>query len=229
MTRLSEVARQRAIFVTGTDTEVGKSWVSFGLIRLLAAQGYSVVGMKPVASGCVAGADGYHNEDVQLLQQASTVVVSEKLVNPYQFRDPVAPQEAARREGKTINGQEILSCFEELSAQVDRVVVEGVGGWQVPLSDELDLPGLVTLLQIPVVMVVAVRLGSINHALLTAESVQNSSANLIGWVANRVGNDTDSQANLRDLTRLLPCPRLAVIPNLSSPGEVAEHLLNQEP
>ncbi len=213
-----------ALFVTGTDTEVGKSWVSYGLMRLLAGRGFSVVGMKPVASGCSATADGYQNEDVQLLRRAATVAVDESLINPYLFVDPVAPQEAARREGKSIKGQRILSCFAALGGLADRVVVEGAGGWRVPLSDELDIAGLVALLRIPVVMVVAVRLGSINHALLTAESIRNSGANLIGWVANLVGDDADSRSNLDDLTRLLASPRLAVVPRVDSPEEVASHL-----
>src|SRR5574340_21584 len=168
-------------FITGTDTGVGKTLVSCALLHGFAAQGRRVVGMKPVAAGC---ADGGQHEDVRQLRAASNVLASGGQINPYCFMQAVAPLLAAQFVGISINFARILESFSELNAQADVVIVEGVGGFRVPLNDSQDSADLAEQLGLPVILVVGMRLGCQNHALLTAEAIAARGLTLAGWVAN---------------------------------------------
>ena len=176
----------RGFFITGTDTGVGKTCVSLGLMRALQAQGHAVVGMKPVASGCHAGANGLENDDALRLQRCSSFAVTYSQVNPYAFEPAIAPHLAARTNGTSIQIPVISKRFRELAAGADFVVVEGVGGWLVPIDAERTMQDVAIDLGLPVVLVVAIRLGCLNHALLTAAAIHQSGLRLAGWVANRV-------------------------------------------
>lgn len=176
-------------FVTGTDTGVGKTIISLGLMRALQARGQVVTAMKPVASGCQATPTGLINDDARRLQASSSIGVPYEQVNPYAFEAPIAPHLAADADGVEIDIRVVEKNFRCLSAAADQVVVEGVGGWLVPINPTQTMADVAVVLGLPVVMVVAVRLGCINHALLTANAVQSRGLRLAGWVANRVDPD----------------------------------------
>jgi len=200
-----------ACFVTGTDTGVGKTLVAAALLYRLAERHPRVVGMKPVAAG--ADADG-HFEDVLALQAASTFTAAPELVNPYALRLAVSPHIAARRDGTTIEIARIVDACAALRAQADVVVVEGAGGFRVPLADTLDGADLAAALALPVVLVVGLRLGCLNHALLTADAIRARGLRLAGWVANRIDPKMPEQdANLAWLAQRLGAPCLADLPH----------------
>ncbi len=205
------------VFVTGTDTEVGKTVVAEALVRRWVQKGLRIAVMKPVASGCRVTRDGLRSPDAERLIAASNVAAPYETVNPYTFAAPVAPHLAAHRTGIEIDILHIRARFDELAAAGDGMVVEGVGGWQVPLSPTADVADLVLALDLPVIMVVGVRLGCLNHALLTAAAIQNAGAQLVGWVANRIDPDMDlASENIETLRARLPAPCLSVVPYLAS-------------
>ncbi|GGH64094.1 ATP-dependent dethiobiotin synthetase BioD [Comamonas phosphati] len=201
-------------FVTGTDTGVGKTLASCTLLHALARRHRRVVGMKPVAAGAEPdGHGGCANEDAIALRAASTLAVPPSLDNPLLLPDPVSPHIAAERAGVTVQLQAILHAYQQLAAQADAVVVEGAGGWQVPLSHDLRIADLAVALQLPVVLVVGLRLGCINHALLTADAIRASGLPLVGWMASRVDPGMrEPEANMAYLRQHLGAPLLADIP-----------------
>jgi dethiobiotin synthetase len=214
-------------FITGTDTGVGKTVVTLGLMQYLQAQGQTVVAMKPIASGCERTVAGLRNADALLLQQQASVPLDYALVNPYAFEPAIAPHIAAAEAGVRIDTGKILSTCHALARQADCVLVEGVGGWQVPLTDDETLADLARALGLEVILVVAMRLGCLNHALLTAESVVARGCSLRGWVANRLSPQPEfAQENINSLKSRLSTPLLGVLPTL--PGidarAVAENL-----
>ena len=203
----------RGLLVTGTDTGVGKTLVAGALMRVLVHAGLKTVGMKPVASGSEATPQGLRNHDALELQAAANLRRPYSLVNPYVFVPPVAPHIAAREAGVNIALPRILECFRQLCDGADAVVVEGVGGWQVPLSQDFALPDLARALDLPVVLVVGLRLGCLNHALLSARAIRADGLNLAGWVANAIDPSFDRRAeNLAILTQAMHAPPLADIP-----------------
>jgi dethiobiotin synthetase len=176
----------RSFFVTGTDTGVGKTLVCCALLYGFAALGKSVIGMKPVAAGAIRSADGMVNDDVALLRAASNVEAPPQLVNPYCFEPPIAPHLAAEHAGAAIELATIVSAYRQLAALADIVIVEGVGGFCVPLNREEDGADLAQRLGLPVILVVGLRLGCLNHALLTAQAIRAKGLLLAGWIANRI-------------------------------------------
>lgn len=176
----------QAYFVTGTDTDVGKTHVACQLIEQYIAQGLKVVGMKPVAAGCELVGGEWINEDVQRLTTASNVDAPAELLNPYCFKEFIAPHIAAEKAGVTIQISKIVDAFKQLSAMADVVIVEGAGGFLVPLDSQTSLADLAVALGIPVVLVVGMRLGCINHTLLTVEAIKARQLTLHGWVANEI-------------------------------------------
>jgi dethiobiotin synthetase len=176
----------RGWFVTGTDTGIGKSLASATLLHALRARGLRAVGMKPLASGCEATPEGWRNEDALALQAASSPRPAYADVNPFALPNPLAPELAASDAGIRVTLAPIVSAFERLSAQADAVVVEGVGGWAAPLSATLDQADLARVLDLPVVMVVGLRLGCISHARLTARAIERDGLRLAGWIANDI-------------------------------------------
>jgi dethiobiotin synthetase len=213
----------RGCFVTGTDTEVGKTHVSAALLHALAAQGWRVAGLKPVAAGSerIDGQDV--NVDVQALRLASNVPLTDADVGPCQLRTPCAPSIAARIDGVAISRAALLQSAHALAARADLLVVEGVGGFRVPLGPGWDSADLAVDLGLPVVLVVGLRLGCLNHALLTAEAVRARGLRLAGWVANTIQRAMPwADDNLAVLTESLQgefaAPRLAVLPWLADPS-----------
>jgi dethiobiotin synthetase len=201
------------IFVTGTDTGVGKTLVSVALLHALARHHARVVGMKPVAAGTDRIDDMDSNEDVRALRAASNCTVPAALDNPVLLPDPVSPHIAAARVGVRIEVAQLAEAYCALAELADAVVVEGAGGFLVPLSDTENGADLAQALGLPVVLVVGLRLGCLNHALLTAEAIRARGLTLAGWVANHVDPTMLAQKdNIAYLQTQLQAPLLARIP-----------------
>ena len=202
-----------ACFVVGTDTGVGKTHVSCALLQALAQHHRRVVGMKPVAAGVVPWGEGWASEDSIALRAASTIAVPPELDTPVLLPDPLSPHIAAARAGVQIDIAAIVQAYQALAAQADAVVVEGAGGFHVPLSPTETGADLALALNLPVVLVVGLRLGCLNHALLTAEAIAARGLTLAGWVANRVDPDMLApEENIAWLQQRLGAPPLADIP-----------------
>jgi len=217
--------RTRGLFVTGTDTGVGKTRVAVALIRALRAQGLRVAAMKPVAAG---HAPGELNEDVVALLQVANVDADVCDVNPYAFVEPIAPHIAAELAGVRIELDVVAAAYSRLAAAADVVVVEGAGGWRVPLTEHEDMADLAQRLGLPVVLVVGLRLGCLNHALLTAESVAHRRLPWAGWVGNHIEPAMpQAPENVAALHARLPGPCLGVQSFLNpdiSPTDVPQWL-----
>ncbi|SKA04772.1 dethiobiotin synthase [Novilysobacter spongiicola] len=205
-------------YVTGTDTGIGKSVVSAALLHALRARGLRAVGMKPVASGCERIDGHWRNEDALLLQTASDPRPDYADVNPCALPQPLAPEIALREAGVELELETIQAAHARLAAMADVVVVEGVGGWAAPLSAQLDQLDLVRALRLPVVMVVGLRLGCINHARLTADAILASGARLDGWVANGIDPSmARADENFEILLHRLPVPCWGRLPHARQP------------
>jgi dethiobiotin synthetase len=198
----------RGIFVTGTDTGIGKTVVAAALLRALAAAGCRAVGMKPVATGLAPG-EAVH-EDARALVAAGNVAAAPADVNPYSFVPPIAPELAARTAGATIDLDCIAAAYARLAAASDAIVVEGAGGVLVPLGRAIDMLDIPARLGLPVLLVVGIRLGCLNHALLSALAISARGLVLAGWVANRIDMDMrEGDSNVAALVDRLPAPLVA--------------------
>jgi dethiobiotin synthetase len=214
-----------AVFIAGTDTGIGKTHTSCTLLHALRAAGHNVCGMKPVASGCAETPQGLRNDDALALQAASTGSPPYGLINPVAMRDPLSPHLAAAHDGVTISLPPLRHAFGQLSASHDCVVVEGVGGWLVPLAPGLLASAIPCQWTLPVILVVGLRLGCLNHALLSARAIKADGCRLLGWIGNRIDPAMDAlEENLTTLRELLPAPCLGVLPHGVSPERAAEHL-----
>ena len=203
-------AMSSGIFVTGTDTGIGKTVVACALLRAHAARGLRAVGMKPVASGIAAGSG--RNEDVAALEAAGNVHVPLALRNPYAFTPAIAPHLAAAQAGVNIELSRIDLAYRELARCADRVVVEGAGGALAPLDDRHDMLDIASTIGLPVLLVVGVRLGCLNHALLSALAIRARGLNLAGWVANAIDPGLPCfDDNVATIERRLVAPRLATL------------------
>ena len=217
-THHSSLITHHGIFVTGTDTGVGKTLVTCALIRAIAARGKRVVGMKPVAAGAQAGEQGVLSEDVELLLAAGNVNAPRSQVNPYCFVPAIAPHLAARAAGIDIELAKIAAAYRELAAVAEFVVVEGAGGFRVPLNAREDMADLAEQLRLPVVLVVGMRLGCLNHALLTAEAIRSKGLTLAAWCANHIDPAmTLAEENVGALTERLSAPLLGRISHMPAP------------
>lgn len=202
-------------FITGTDTGVGKSWMTAALIRALAMRALRVAGLKPLACGGRATADGWRHEDAELLMQNASVALPYGTVNPILLREPIAPHIAAQRGGLRLSATALHEACITLEQETDYVLIEGVGGWEVPLNDDETTADFARLLGLPVVLVVGIRLGCLNHALLTHAAIDRQRLPLAGWIANIIDADTlDVPANIAALEARLPAPRLGTVPHL---------------
>lgn len=215
-------------FVTGTDTEVGKTFSSAALLHAMRRDGRPAIGMKPVASGSERTPQGWRNADALALQAASQPRPEYLLVNPYALPEPTAPQIAARLAGTSVSLPTILAAHAALSAQAGgRVLVEGVGGWLAPLADGLDQADLVRALGLPVVLVVGLKLGCLNHARLTERAIVADGCRWAGWIGNAVEPPgPHAEAYLDLLRRHLPGPCLGVLPHApgADPAALAANL-----
>jgi dethiobiotin synthetase len=199
------------VFLTGTDTGVGKTHVAAGLLEAARALGISACGFKPVASGCRRTAQGLRNADAMALMRASGTRAPYDQVNPYAFAPAIAPHLAAREAGVRISRAKLDAAHRRLASEHDLIVVEGAGGWQVPLGADWTLADWVAARGWPVVLVVGMRLGCLNHALLSVESIERR-ARLLGWIANALPpRQSRLDENLQELTRRIAAPRLAVV------------------
>ncbi|MBA2778754.1 dethiobiotin synthase [Billgrantia kenyensis] len=209
-----------AYFVTGTDTDAGKTLVSAGMLALARSRGMSTLGLKPVASGCLMSDEGLRNDDALALQARSLPQVAYHQVNPFAFEPAIAPHLAARQAGAELNLARLCEQVEPLLREPrDLTLVEGAGGWRVPLNDREDLAGLALQLELPVILVVGLKLGCLNHARLTAEAIRADGARLAGWAGSVVDaaftRDTALfNDNLATLERTLGAPCLGVVPRL---------------
>jgi dethiobiotin synthetase len=215
------------LFVTGTDTEVGKTRISVAIIEKLKQHQLSVVGMKPVASGCEKTTAGLRNEDAVALQKHSNVQVDYELMNPYAFEPAIAPHIAAEQEGVEIELSTITAQFEQLNQQAEVVVVEGAGGWLVPLNHQQTLADVAVELDLDVILVVGLRLGSINHALLTAKAIEQSGCELIGWIGNDLESSPQTIEMLEAIDQHISAPCLGVVPKLTD-SEMATDFIKFE-
>ena len=203
----------RGAFVTGTDTGVGKTEIACALMRAAARSGRTVVGMKPVAAGARRVAGALVNADVEALQRASTLRAARALVNPYIFAPAIAPHLAACEAGVLLDIGVMLRAYRALATRAQVVIVEGAGGLRVPLDDRYDMADLARRLQLPVVLVVGMRLGCLSHALLSAEAIVGRGLTMAGWVANRIDPNMTRYAQNVDTLRLrLRAPLLAQVP-----------------
>ncbi len=214
--------RRHAWFIAGTDTGIGKTFVTCALLHTARAQGYTALGMKPVAAGADPVGGEWINEDTARLRAASSLDPSPALITPYCLRSPIAPHIAAAEEGIAITPAPILAAFAELQSRADVVLVEGVGGFRVPLGERYDTADLVRDLGLPMILIVGMRLGCLNHALLTAEAIAARGQQLAGWVANRIDPCMPHfDANLATLADLLDAPLLGIVPHLEN-GNAAQ-------
>ncbi|RDS79423.1 dethiobiotin synthase [Dyella monticola] len=217
----------RALFIAGTDTGIGKTHAACTLIHALRSTGQSVCGMKPVASGCVDTAQGLRNDDALSLQAASTPTPAYGDINPIALRDPLSPHLAAAHDGVTIALPPLHAAFRALCARYDNVVVEGVGGWRVPLAPGVLASDIPKAWGLPVVLVVGLRLGCLNHAALSAEAIVADGCMLAGWIGNCIDPDMAAfEENIATLRAILPAPCLGILPHGVSP-ERASGLLAQ--
>ena len=206
-----------AWFITGTDTEIGKTLVSSALLHALAAAGVRCAGMKPIAAGAFLQNQMLRNEDADRLASAASVTLSPALATPYLLREAAAPHVAAALEDIAIDVQHVRQCYGRITEQADAIVVEGVGGFMVPLSDAFTTADLAQQLGLPVILVVGLRLGCLNHALLTAEAIAARGLTLAGWVCNVVDTQmAHAEANVAALQQRLPAPYLGCVPRLSA-------------
>ncbi|WEN15258.1 dethiobiotin synthase [Rhodanobacter sp. AS-Z3] len=214
-----------AVFVAGTDTGIGKTHVSCALLHALRMHGQRAVGMKPVASGCLVTPAGLRNDDALALIAASDPRPDYATCNPFAFIEAVSPHLAAAAEGAEVTMPPIKTAFAQLAQNADVVLVEGVGGWLAPLSPTLEANALPQALGLPVILVVGLRLGCLNHAQLTARAILADGCRLLGWVGNAVDPAMDRyDDNLESLRRLLPAPCLGVLPHGLAPAQAAELL-----
>jgi dethiobiotin synthetase len=217
------MAPVRGIFITGTDTGVGKTLVACGLVRVLASRGRRVVGLKPVASGAEVSRDGLRNADALALAAESTVELPYELTNPYCFEPAVAPHLAAAEAGVCVSPEELVDWYGRATRGAEFAVVEGAGGWRVPLHPDGFLSDLPERLGLGVVLVVGLRLGCLNHARLTLEAISSGGrCPFVGWIGSQpAAGFARLEANVATLGRLLGAPPLAIIPPLARTTAVA--------
>ncbi|MDF2179918.1 dethiobiotin synthase [Aliiglaciecola sp. CAU 1673] len=213
-------------FITGTDTDVGKTFVSVAILKQLNARRLQAFGLKPIASGCEMTKQGLRNADALALQAASGLKLDYAMHNPIAFADPVAPHLAAKAKGQAIELDDINLHYQNLCQQpLDILLTEGAGGWRLPLGQGQYLSDFAKAQNMQVMMVVGMRLGCLNHAMLTAEAIKHDGLKLIGWVANQVELDMPLlNENIASLKEQLDAPFLGHIPRLKAPDEAQRYL-----
>ena len=211
---MQQPIQQQGFFITGTDTDAGKTVVSCALLYAASQLGYPTLGLKPIAAGCEYHQQGFCNDDALALQRYSSINADYKIINPVALKPAIAPHIAARQAGISLDASALARhCQEALSSQSALAVVEGAGGWLVPLNDEQTMADLAYALKLPVILVVGMRLGCINHALLTVAAIKHSGLTLAGWVANQLDpNMSVFDDNVTTLKQRISAPCLGVVP-----------------
>jgi len=198
-------------FITGTDTNIGKTWATAAMMHKLRQLGKTVVGMKPVASGCTLQAGQWRNDDALMLQANASAPVAYPLINPYAYEEAVSPHLAGRHDPLSMD--KVRACYAQLQTKAEWVLVEGAGGWLSPVNADADNGDLAKALGLPVILVVGIRLGCINHAKLTAQAIAAKGLPCAGWLANRLDRDMPyQQENIATLQAALAAPLLGVLP-----------------
>ncbi len=205
---------KKGFFVAGTDTEIGKTTISLSLLKLFAQQGYTTAALKPVASGADKTDQGLRNQDALQLQQAATMDLAYQQVNPFVFAEPISPNFAAAKVKRELTAQQIVeACQPVLNSAADIIVIEGIGGWMVPINQSETMADVAKEFGLPVILVVGMRLGCLNHGLLTYEAIRKSDLPLAGWIANQIDNDMlCMEENIAYLQQRIDAPLLSTIP-----------------
>lgn len=221
---------KKTFFVTGTDTGVGKTLMSAGLLLAAKERGLSTAALKPVAAGCEVAAEGLRNDDALLLQSVITQPLTYEQINPIALEPAIAPHIAAQQARRVLSVDRLAGFCRGVLNQADFTLVEGAGGWRVPLNSAETLADLARTLQLPVILIVGIRLGCINHAMLTVEAIARDGLPLAGWVANIIDPDMPcQQENIVSLQQRLAAPCLGVVPYLgqdASPVQLKEFFSN---
>lgn len=201
------------VFITGTDTGIGKTWFTIALMEKLKKQGHQVSGMKPIATGAILNNDKLINEDANQIMQHCSEPTNYELINPVVFELPVSPHIAVSQKNEVVDLDQIMDCYKQLASNSEDVIVEGIGGWRVPISEGLSLVDLVRALDLPIILVVGFKLGCINHAILTAEAIRADGLSLIGWASNQLDKDyLFTEETIKTLKKALACPHIANLP-----------------
>jgi len=219
---------KKVLFITGTDTDVGKTLVATGFLQLANQQGIQTAAIKPVAAGCEDRGSGPQNEDALQLQQVASQQLSYQQVNPVALDLPMAPHIAAQEQGRMLSASRLSGfCRGLILLPIDLLVIEGAGGWRVPLNNRETMADIPKQLSAEVILVVGIRLGCINHALLTAQAIRSDGLKIAGWVANIMDEDMlRLEENIDTLKQMFPEPCLGIVPRLSdiSPQQVSNYL-----
>lgn len=205
-----------SVFITGTDTGVGKTHVAASLIQQYNNEGYQTFGIKPIASGCSLNAEGQLvNDDALILQKMASIKRPYNIVNPLAFKEPIAPHLAANIAGVQLSVSSVVEAISQsIQSDADVNIIEGVGGWSVPLNDYELVSEVVKALEIPTILVVGIKLGCLNHAILTAKSIEKMGVPFVGWIANCIDPETLVADELVEtLKKWLPGPLLGVVPH----------------
>ena len=207
---------EQGFFITGTDTNIGKTWATVALMRYFQGQGKSVIGLKPVASGCTVKDGILVNEDALLLQEYATLRLDYQTINPYAYELAISPHLAGK--DNPVQLKLIVDGFDAIKDQAQIVLVEGAGGWFSPLNDSEDNSDLALALNLPVILVVGIRLGCINHAKLTYQAILSRGGSCVGWVSACISRDElFIEDNITTLKKVLACPLLGVLPYVNYP------------
>jgi dethiobiotin synthetase len=218
---------KKTFFITGTDTDVGKTQIAAGLLHLANSQGLSTLGLKPVAAGCEKTDQGLRNQDALLLQAVSSVKLVYEQINPVTLIEPVSPHIAAQKEKRILSADRLAGFCRSSFRMADFTLIEGAGGWRVPINPSETMADLVRVLQMPVILVVGMRLGCLNHALLTVDAIRQDGLPLVAWVANCVdANMRALDENILTLQQRIPAPCLGVVPFMDqpTPEKIAKYL-----
>lgn len=205
---------KKRYFIAGTDTGVGKTTIALNLLSQFEKQGFSTAAIKPIAAGVIQTDAGFGNEDALKLKKAITTRWTYEEINPFLFNEPISPNLAAEDQGISLSSAEIAcACKAILNSDADVVIVEGAGGWFVPINDKETIADVVIKLNIPVILVVGLRLGCLSHTILTYQAIQSSGLEIAGWVANQIDRDMIYvEKNINYLKRRLPVPLLGIQP-----------------
>lgn len=204
-----------AFFITGTDTDVGKTFIAASLLVAAKEQNLSTAALKPIAAGCENTAEGLRNSDALLLQSVITQSLAYEQINPIALTSAIAPHIAAQQEKRNLSADRLAGFCRGSLHSADFTLVEGAGGWRVPISPRETMADLAKILHLPVILVVGMRLGCINHALLTVEAIRNDGLMLAGWVANCIDPNMPAlEENIDSLCARIPAPCMAVVPRI---------------
>ncbi len=208
---------KKGYFITGTDTGVGKTFVSCALLQAFADKGHRVGAMKPIAAGCEQTDDGWQNDDALLLLQHANIELSYQQVNPVALPSPIAPHLAVEHMKESVTIRKLTTHFENIKTSADYFMVEGAGGWQVPLNNNESMAAIPRAFGLDVILVVGIRLGCLNHALLSAAAIEQSGNHLAGWVANIIDPNTLMiEKNILTLKKKIDAPLLGVLPHMDT-------------